>query len=170
MEPFERLLARLRGSTSTAAISRGDRETRVVGGSPLSGGNPGAGGYITVPPTVGNPGGGGYVSLPPSSSGGGSPGSSGYLGGFARTAGFTSAADAFAFGFNPALKAKDQVGGVVTAEEIESSKNSAVVGATLASTGAGDFGIGLPVVPGVNPALVLLGLAGLALVGYSFVK
>ncbi len=164
MEPFAQLIARLRNTSALNAPSAGGNPgaggylARATGG-----GNPGAGGYISVPPTVGSPGGGGYVTVPPDAIGPRANRS------FADLSGFSSGADAFAFGFNPSLKAKDRVGGVVTAEEIESSKNAAIVGATLASSGASDFGVGI-VPAGANKGLILLAAAAVALVGYSFLK
>ncbi len=163
MEPFAQLLARLRSSRALPASSRPDSRQPNAGG-----------GFISVPPSVGNPGGGGYVNVPADVSRINQPsrttGIGGVLGSFANISGFSDGNDAFAFGFNSSLKAKDNAGGEVTAEEIEISRNNAVVGATLASTGAGDFGVSLPVVAGVNPGLVFLGLAGAALVGYSLLK
>ncbi len=147
----------LRSSVRPTGGSRINAEPRTTGiGGGAIVGAPGAGGYY-----------GGNTSRidNPSRVTGTVSGTRSVLGAF----GFSTTGEAVSWGFNPTLKRTDAVGGEVTGEEIESSRNQAVVDVTLASQGSGDY-LGFTAPSGVNPGVLLLGVAAVALVGYSFLK
>lgn len=157
MESFDQFLRRVFGSRNQTPPSGG-------------GGSPGGSGYYSTPNAVipGAVAGGygrtptTYVSSQPNRGGAPVSGGGGVLAGF----GFSTTGEAAAWGFNPSLKYKDDLGADVTGEEIESSRNTAQVDVVLASQGSGDFGtVAAPT--GFNPGFGLIGLAAVALVGYS---
>lgn len=89
----------------------------------------------------------------------------------ANTSGFTTAQDAFNFGFNPKLKALEKSGVPVLNEQKEKARLDARGNVIAASTGGGDFQSNFAVATaGISKPLVFLGLAGAALVAYSVFK
>ncbi len=89
----------------------------------------------------------------------------------ANLSGFTSALDAFNYGFNPKLKALEKSGVPVLNEQKEKARIDAQGNVIQAATGGGDFPAGVAgITAGISKPLVFLGLAGAALVAYSVFK